>query len=216
LGESRYHLWMDSLIQLDHLLFHKINQAWTHPSLDELMPFITSFQKTWWIFVILLLYATLKNAKQALLALVAVLIAVGISDFTASQVIKPLVKRDRPSFALGDSNVRLLVPKQSSPSFPSNHAANLFSIAMMGSILFPPISFLLWPLAFAVAFSRVYVGVHFPLDVFGGAIFGILVALFVYRTGLNLRRVFRMGEHRRIRPIPRDVPKKPRWKKQNR
>jgi len=208
--DPSYDSGMDWLLQLDHELFHFINQVWTHPFLDELMAFITTFAKMWPVFVAVLLYAWWKSSRRVLRTLVSVLVAVGGADFTASHIIKPLVRRERPSYALGDSAVRLIVPKQSSPSFPSNHATNMFAVATMGTSLLPELAVLLWPLALLVAYSRVYVGVHFPLDVLGGALYGSFIALLLRRIGLALSG--RYWEMRRSRPrrIPRRVPKKPR------
>jgi undecaprenyl-diphosphatase len=69
-----------------------------------------------------------------------------------------------------------LVPKPHSPSFPSGHAATSFACAAVLSSLAPRAAPLFFLLATLIACSRVYVGVHYPLDVLAGALLGLLLA----------------------------------------
>jgi undecaprenyl-diphosphatase len=100
-------------------------------------------------------------------------IAVALADWTAMAV-KALVDRPRPP--LRYPTPKTLVPLPHDASFPSGHAATSFAAATMLSFAFPAFAPALFVLAAAVAFSRVYVGVHYPLDVIGGAALGVLVA----------------------------------------
>jgi undecaprenyl-diphosphatase len=102
------------------------------------------------------------------------LIAVALADWS-SMGLKALVDRPRPP--LRYTEPKTLVPMPHDASFPSGHAATSFAAATMLSFAFPRLAPLLYVLAAAVAFSRVYVGVHYPLDVIGGAVLGVLVAL---------------------------------------
>jgi undecaprenyl-diphosphatase len=100
-------------------------------------------------------------------------VAVALADWSA-MAIKALVDRPRPP--LRYPTPETLVPLPHDSSFPSGHAATSFAAATMLSFAFPALAPVLFVLASAVAFSRVYVGVHYPLDVIGGAALGVLVA----------------------------------------
>jgi undecaprenyl-diphosphatase len=87
---------------------------------------------------------------------------------------KALFDRDRPPLRYAEPRPLVRVPHDA--SFPSGHAATSFAAATMLALAFPRLAPLLFVLAAAVAFSRVYVGVHYPLDIVGGAVLGMLVA----------------------------------------
>jgi undecaprenyl-diphosphatase len=101
-------------------------------------------------------------------------IAVALSDWTAMGV-KALIDRPRPPLRYPEP--KTLVPLPHDASFPSGHAATSFAAATILSFAFPRFAPALYVLAAAVAFSRVYVGVHYPLDVLGGAVLGVLAAM---------------------------------------
>lgn len=82
--------------------------------------------------------------------------------------IKVAVDRPRPHYAP-------LVRLPTDPSFPSGHAATSFAGATMLALLVPRLAPALYVLAIGIAFSRVYVGVHYPLDVLAGAVLGAAI-----------------------------------------
>jgi undecaprenyl-diphosphatase len=104
------------------------------------------------------------------------LIAVALADWSAMGL-KALIDRPRPPLRYAEPKTLVAVPHDA--SFPSGHAATSFAAATMLSFAFPRFAPFLYVLAAAVAFSRVYDGVHYPLDVIGGALLGALVAVVV-------------------------------------
>jgi undecaprenyl-diphosphatase len=101
-------------------------------------------------------------------------IAVALADWSATGL-KALVDRPRPPLRYAEP--KTLVPVPHDAAFPSGHASTSFAAATVLSFAFPRFAPFLYVLAAAVAFSRVYVGVHYPLDVIGGALLGAVVAV---------------------------------------
>lgn len=168
---------IDKLIQFDHHLFIKINSEWVSSILDSTMPIFTDLHKMWWVGSVLapllvILYLV-RSRWHALLVLLGLCASIAMADIICYRAIKPYFERERPPVALqGQAIVR--TERFSGPGFPSNHAANTFAAAVFLSFIFPSRRWLFYLIAFAVAYSRVYVGVHFPLDVSAGALIGIV------------------------------------------
>ena len=118
----------------------------------------------------------LLRRRPALLALVVA--ADGVADLLAV-VLKRVVDVERPAFRYAEP--KALVPVPRDHSFPSGHAATSFACATVLALAFPRLAAPLYLLAAAIAYSRVYVGVHYPLDVVGGAVLGVLVAIALLR-----------------------------------
>ena len=114
--------------------------------------------------------------------MIAVLVADGVAG-----IVKSLVGEKRPS----EPNALVAIPH--SHSFPSGHTATAVAGAIVLSSFAPRLAPLFAVLAAAVAFSRVYVGVHFPIDIVGGAAIGAATALLLLAT------VRRLSERRQRR-----------------
>lgn len=102
-------------------------------------------------------------------------LAATVSFFVASAVnfvLKDLVGRDRPPEAIGFDP---LVGVPGSPSFPSGHAMTAFATAAVVAVLAPRLRWPVLALAALIGFSRVYLGVHFWIDVLVGSLFGLAI-----------------------------------------
>ncbi len=121
-----------------------------------------------------------------MLPFVLVAVAVLAADGLAA-IVKTLVGEKRPD----DPDPLIVIPH--SHSFPSGHTATAFAGATVLSWLEPRAAPAFYVLAAAIAYSRLYVGVHFPLDVVGGLAIGLATALLLLaaarrRSGRSLRR----------------------------
>ncbi len=171
---------MTSFLQFDYALFYQINGEWTSGLLDALLPYWR--EKAFWIplYVVLAGALVYRYRGQALYLLLLIGITITLSDQISSSVIKPAVGRLRPcrEAALVEP-ARQLVTCGGGFSFPSSHAANHFALSVLLLLTWARTwgrwrwLLLLW--ATSVAYAQVYVGVHYPIDVTGGAILGTLI-----------------------------------------
>ena len=182
---------LETLTRWDIALFNLINNGTHNRLFDVVMPFLTDIDN--WriplavIWVGLLIFGGKKGRLVALLAGVCL----ALTDQLSSSLLKPYFARIRPCNAL--ENVRLLVNCTRAFSFPSSHATNIFAQAALFSYTYRKLTPVLIPLAVLVAYSRVYVGVHFPFDVLFGALLGIAcTAVVLLSKGQVVRAVRRV------------------------
>lgn len=178
------------IMHYNTVLFYSINLGMENGFLNTLMPDLTNFGSfiAWGIICgLIYLFGGSKSKQIAILGLAALILGNAVV-----YVLKYVVAEPRPFLVLG--NVHQLVPESEVYSFPSGHSASSFAVAtVLGlkySLNFKNKRFrLIYPLiAFAalIGFSRVYIGVHYPLDVVFGALIGILSALTVLRLEDNI------------------------------
>jgi undecaprenyl-diphosphatase len=168
---------------LDQSLFIFINSTLSHPFLDWFLPAITDLHKNKlfpMVFIpLLLIFWVYKKRWAALPAIVGTVICIASIDNMTYRVLKPLFERERPPAV--EKVIVLRTDRYAGYSFPSNHAANNFGMATFVSYCYPALSIPLYVIASLVSFSRVYVGVHYPLDIVGGALFGVIFGLFFFK-----------------------------------
>ncbi|MBO0936008.1 phosphatase PAP2 family protein [Fibrella sp. HMF5335] len=170
----------ETINQLDTGLFLTLNRLHA-PWLDPVMVLFTE-RNTWIPFYVVLVGWLAWRFRQRAVGLVLTLaVAVAISDQVCSSVLKPLTLRLRPCHeAALQAAIHPLLPCGGQYGFCSSHAANTFALATgLWLLLGRQHSWLRWLFAWAtlVAYSRVYVGAHYPLDVLAGAGVGTLAAL---------------------------------------
>ena len=107
---------------------------------------------------------------------------------------KDWFERERPP--LRDPDPEPLVALPATSSFPSGHATVGFACATVLALSVPRLRWPLFALAAVIAFSRIYVGVHYPLDVLAGAALGVSIGLAVRYAGAVIRRFVRKTEAR--------------------
>jgi undecaprenyl-diphosphatase len=130
----------------------------------------------WIAITIALVMLDRSRLRPAGVVLVALALAFTLTDL----VIKPVVARARPFDASVDA--RVIDRRPLTYSFPSGHTASSIASAVTLSRLWPAGRLVLWSLATLVALSRIYVGVHYPLDVLGGAVLGLACAWMAQRV----------------------------------
>lgn len=126
------------------------------------------------------------EARAMALALLAPF-ATGVA-YLCSELVKALVKEERPCRAVADAAPSVApCPEVGDWSFPSNHATVAVASAVGVLVVWRAMAAFALPLAVVMAFSRVFVGVHYPLDVTAGAALGALLVL--VSTALGARPV---------------------------
>ncbi len=164
---------VQSLSSLDTSIFHLVNGGLRNDFFDVVMPYITRVR--YWRIPIGVFLAALFifGGKRGRIVALLLVPAIAISDVLGARLIKPLYFRERPCLALDEVNL-LVSCRRSSSSLPSIHALNMFTGATVIAAFYGiRVRALVFSLAVIVGFSRVYVGVHYPLDVLAGALLGV-------------------------------------------
>ena len=188
-------------VELDQQLFLYLNSA-NSPFWDEVMHFLS--MTTVWIplYLGILIYLGMIYKRKFLIIIFFLIIAVTLTDQTAL-LIKNTVERLRPCHEPALQGLVHTVNGECGGmfGFVSSHAANSFNVALL-SLLFIrkkwySVSIIIW--AAAIGYSRIYLGVHYPADVFCGSILGAGVGSCIYRIYVVTDRIL---QQRKRPPAP--------------
>lgn len=192
---------LEFIKDIDIQLFYLVNHEWRNFLFDVIMPFITNTKNFYLIFIIIWICLIYYGKSKTRISAWSIIIGAMFSDILSSKILKHLINRPRPFETL--QNVIKMV-SSAGPSFPSSHAVNSFTVATMFMLFFKNdyaddknkitqivknywVGLVAYTFAFLSAYSRVYVGVHYPFDVFCGAILGILLGYGFYQITIKIK-----------------------------
>ncbi|WP_446897939.1 phosphatase PAP2 family protein [Clostridium sp. LBM24168] len=162
---------MFSLVyQFDFYLLQFIEKNMHSIIIDKIMIAITYLGNMGiiWIIIALFLIINKRYRKAGIVTLISVILGAILSE----GIIKHVVERPRPFVKF--STINLLISKPLSYSFPSGHTTAAFAAAGILSKYFRRYSIEIFTAAFLIAFSRLYLYVHYPTDILSGMILGLL------------------------------------------
>ena len=193
---------LEQLLHIDTEVLLAIN-GWHAPWADRLM-WIVSAKETWIPLYLLLVgllvwryrkpavtsVKWLQKVPVGVVVIVVIGLAVGAADFIASGILKDIVARPRPTRVPELEGMLHLVNgyRSGQYGFVSSHAANTMACGLLFSLIWrkkiATVGMMLW--VAVNCYSRMYLGVHYPLDILGGLIVGALMAVVAYQVLLKL------------------------------
>jgi len=191
---------IDLLNLFDLSILYFFNRDLANPALDIF--FVTIAESKIFLSLCLVAVAVLfwRGSAKLRLAIVLSLVCIALLDPFSHYVLKPLFARPRPCHVLSD--LHMLVGCGGKYGFPSNHTVNAFGAATILCIFFRRQIAIWVSIAFVIGISRIYLGRHYPSDVLGGALIGIIMALIIFRllfiTTRHLKRNKFIGKYSSI------------------
>lgn len=182
--------WLDRLREVDVAGFYFINGSLRNGFFDSLMPFITNKWNFTAPIVLLLLYVLLFRPRRDQILAASALAVVLLADASTS-FLKDLFHRIRPCNALQQVHLLKEAVCTNSFSFPSNHASNMFAIAVFFSYNYRKLVIPCFTTAGLIGYSRIYLGAHYPTDVMAGVVWGMLVG---FPAAMIAERLTRVGQ----------------------
>lgn len=160
---------------MDHLIFQQINNlALKNLYLDEAAIFCASFLG--YVLIGILFILLIRNFKKYCKIIVQAFISGIFARFIIVEIIRFIWDRARPFVS---NPVNLLINHSPSSSFPSGHATFFFALSYLIYLYNKKIGLLFLIASFLISISRVFCGIHWPLDILAGALVGILSALII-------------------------------------
>ncbi|MDO7712953.1 MAG: phosphatase PAP2 family protein [Schleiferiaceae bacterium] len=175
--------FIESLIAADQSLFLSLTSQ-GNPSLDALFQTVTQPWISYLILLALLVHAFLRMSFQQAIRFAVILIAaIALADLASVHLLKNLVMRLRPCHAMADQFVLAATSCGGQYGFVSSHAATLFAAwgVMQASKASKNWLLALGLWALVVSYSRIYLGLHYPADILGGMLLGLVIAKGLHR-----------------------------------
>lgn len=167
---------LEFINRIDEIIITFIEKNMHCTWMDTIIPVITSLGGFIIWFIIAIIFMFFKRYRKYG---IVILITVGVCALLGDVFIKHIVRRIRPCYVY--ENLNMLVQMPSTYSFPSGHSMKSFASAVIVSKADKKFMIPSFIVAFATAFSRVYLYVHYFSDVFVGSILGIICALCIHK-----------------------------------
>lgn len=192
-------MMIEQLEGIDRAIVLAVNHANT-PLLDEIM-WIISLRQPWFLLYGVLIFLAFKafSLKETLLFIGFVVVCIIAADMVSVHCFKNVFERYRPSHHLWLKDQLHFYVQSNGESytggqfgFVSSHAANFFAIATASSLylnrFYPTLKYFLLSFGILIAYSRMYLGVHYLSDVLGGALVGSSVSFVLYLLLAKVKR----------------------------
>lgn len=180
---------IDSLTDIDTSIFLFFNNTVRLSWLDTFM-MMFSGRFIWIPMYVSLLYIMIRSLPPRLVIIyvLAIILAITMSDQTCATIIRPIVARMRPSNPDNPLSALTIIVNEyrGGPNgFPSCHAANSFALAIFSSLLLRRRNFTIFIVSWAIfnSYTRIHLGVHYPGDLMVGALIGSICGWLCYRIG---------------------------------
>lgn len=176
---------LEQITKMDFAVLDFIQAYFKCQFLDFIMPFISRLGNggSIWLLIAAVMLLKKKYRKQGLVLLIG--LAVGF--VVGNLLLKPIIARPRPSWI--NFHISLLIDNPSDYSFPSGHTLSSFIAAILISANNHKLSYAAIPLACFMAFSRLYLYVHYPSDVLAAVILAVIVAVTIHRIFYRKQKV---------------------------
>ena len=160
----------DFILDIDTWLFLKLNAGAANAFFDWLMPLLTDVRRQIWLIAPALVALAVFGGGKGRSVVLAALILIAITDQVSSHLLKPLIARPRPCH--GVEGARVIYHCGKTFAFPSGHATNSMGAAIFFGLIYRRWIWALLAFALVNSYSRIYLGVHYPLDILGGWVLG--------------------------------------------